>query len=142
MKHLRLFEGFGDDYYVKISLDDVEIYEEEKVFELLTEREKLWIEKNLLVKYWYYRDNCGLAFLRPMSNIYLEDGTAVRDIAIGVDGAQPNGVFEFMYKIEDDYFICSLNEKGNCNAGSTAVTYYKCDQFEGFIKLLTDKNVI
>jgi hypothetical protein len=134
MKHLRLFEGFGDDYYVKISLDDVEIYEEEKVFELLTEREKLWIEKNLLVKYWYYRDNCGLAFLRPMSNIYLEDGTAVRDIAIGVDGAQPNGVFEFMYKIEDDYFLCCLNEKG--------ITYYRCDQWEGFIKLLTDKNVI
>jgi hypothetical protein len=69
-----------------------------------------------------------------MSNIYLEDGTAVRDIAIGVDGAQPSK-FRYIYKIEDDYFVCSLNEEGG-------ITYYKCDQFEGFIKLLTDKNVI
>jgi hypothetical protein len=39
------------------------------------------------------------------------------------------------YKLEDDYFLCSL-------VNSLQPTYYKCDQFEGFKKLLKDKGVI
>jgi hypothetical protein len=120
MKYLRLFEGFGDEYYVEISLDDADGYSKNRVN--LTNREIVWLTDNLKVDEWYrsngIRDN--------------------RDISIGVSSngfrSVPTSKFRYIYKIEDDYFICSLNEEG--------ITYYKCDQWEGFIKLLTDKNVI
>jgi hypothetical protein len=135
MKHIRMFEGFRDDYYVKIDyMDFFDLTEEssEGYDCLLTDREKLWIEKNLPIEYWQYSNH------EDIVSQYVKDlkTTAIpRDIAIGVSAAHGSGGFRFVYKIEDDYFVCSLNEEGG-------ITYYKCDQFEGFIKLLTDKNVI
>jgi hypothetical protein len=128
MKYIRVFEGFGEDYYVKIDyMDFFDLTEEssEGYDCLLTDREKLWIEKNLPIEYWQYSNHEDI----------VKTTDVPRDIAIGVSAAHGSGGFRFVYKIEDDYFVCSLNEKGG-------ITYYKCDQFEGFIKLLTDKNVI
>ena len=128
MKWIRLFEGFNtDEYYVKITFDeylDLESESSEGYDCLLSDREKLWIEENLPVEYWQDSNNEDI----------VGSGRLRRDIAIGVS-SNGSGKFLFLYKIEDDYFLCGLNE-------DEGITYYKCDQWEGLLMLLKDKKVI
>ena len=125
MKHIRLFEVFeSDEYYVKITYDEfLDLTDEssEGYDCLLTDKEKLWIEKNLTVEYWQYSNHEDI----------IETSCRPRDIAIGAS-SNGSGTFRYLYKIEDDYFVCSLNE-------DEGITYYKCDQWEGLVKLLNDK---
>jgi hypothetical protein len=141
MKHIRLFEGFSnDEYYIKITLEDYLILRSESSEGydcLLSDREKLWIEKNLPIKSmcWQYSWHEDIF---PDSTIKIWD--VARDIAIGA--SYGSGTVISIYKIEDDYFLCSLNEDDNIRGIKSGMQYYKCDQWEGFIMLLNDKKVI
>jgi len=128
MKHIRLFEGFNtDEYYIKITFDEYSDLRDESSEGydcLLTDKEKLWIEKNLPIECWQYSSNEDI----------VETSDVSRDIAIGAS-SNGSGKFRFLYKLEDDYFVCILNE-------DEGITYYKCDQWEGLLMLLKDKKVI
>jgi len=135
MKHIRLFEGFSnDEYYVKITFEeycDLRDESSEGYDCLLTDKEKLWIEENLPVEYW----KCN-------NNEDIPPPTRLRDIAIG-SSSNGSGKFLFLYKIEDDYFLCGLNEdEVPLSLSLQGITYYKCDQWEGLLMLLKDKKVI
>ena len=146
MKWIRLFEGFNtDEYYVKITFDeylDLKSESSEGYDCLLTDKEKLWIEKNLPIECWQYSSNEDI----------VETSDVSRDIAIGASSVSTTGIqwvgrpalrcagngsgkFRFLYKLEDDYFVCILIE-------DEGMTYYKCDQFEGLLMLLKDKGII
>ena len=144
MKHIRLFEGFNtDEYYVKITYDeqlDLSSESSEGYDCLLTDREKLWIEENLPVEYWQDSNNEDI---RPWPDAPLPTRLR-RDIAIGAS-SNGSGKFLFLYKIEDDYFLCGLNEDEGMlfqESPPSFLAYYKCDQFEGLLMLLKDKKVI
>ena len=77
MKHIRLFEGFNtDEYYIKITFDEYSDLRDESSEGydcLLTDKEKLWIEKNLPIECWQYSSNEDI----------VETSDVSRDIAIG-----------------------------------------------------------
>jgi hypothetical protein len=49
---------------------------------------------------------------------------------------ESNELFCRIFEIDDDWFFVNLEYDSSENF------YYKCDQFDGLIKLLSDKNII
>lgn len=125
---VKLFEAFNtDEYYQEITFYDYCDLTDNSSQDydcLLTDEEKLWIEKNIQVEHWRYSNHKDI----------VQTTDVPRDIAIGVS-SNDSGVFRFLYKIEDDYFVCGLY-------GDDHYIYYKCDQFDGLKKLLNDKGII
>jgi len=119
MKYLRVFEGFVGDYYQKV--------DNEEYWDNLAER--LEMSSNLIDKIRKLFPGCEV-YLIPFFELEsdLDYITSDGDLCIKIK--------DFMtirlYEVDDEYFYVNVNDE----------SYYKCDQFEGLVKLLVDKNII
>lgn len=117
MKHLKLFEGYSDKFYSEIT--EGEFYDlsnfisSENSFISL---ENKYISK--LIKFGFRVEKGGFICSDDVKWMFKDN------ICI--------------YQLEDDYFIVSISEHIN----NPHIKYYKCDQFDGLIKLLKDKRFI
>jgi hypothetical protein len=127
MRHLRLFEGFNqDEYYQEITseeFNDLEDNDGMNVDFSPKDREKLDIILN---------NNVGHRFSKTIrSSSYNSGGCLVlmlNDDYFSHVAIEP---------LEDDYYIVFTSN--NKIDGSK---YYKCDQWEGLMRLLKDKGII
>ena len=126
MKHLRLFEGFNqDEYYKEITSEEFNDLEDEGMIVGFSpkDREKLDIILN---------NNVGPRFIKTIrSSSYNSGGCLVLMLN---DDYFSHVVIE---PLEDDYYIVLTSN--NKIDGSK---YYKCDQWEGLMRLLKDKGII
>ena len=129
MKWIKLFEGYLDEYYQKITFRDFEVYQ--------------WGEDNSL--------NNRVDFDREiMTNIgsLLNKGFKFGGLYIGgdmfgrVSGMTINGNREsiLIIQLEDEWFL--VNADNNTTDNDESYNYYRCDQVEGLKKLLKDKGII
>jgi len=129
MKYLKLFEGYLDEYYQKITFRDFEVYQ--------------WGEDNSV--------NNRVDFDREiMTNIgsLLNKGFKFGGLYIGgdmfgrVSGMTINGNREsiLIIQLEDEWFL--VNADNNITDNDESYNYYRCDQVEGLKKLLKDKGII
>ena len=126
MKHLRLFEGFNqDEYYQEITSEEFNDLEDEGMIVGFSpkDRERLDIILN---------NNVWPRFSKTIrSSSYNSGGCLVlmlNDDYFSHVAIEP---------LEDDYYIVFTSN--NKIDGSK---YYKCDQWEGLMRLLKDKGII
>jgi hypothetical protein len=122
MRHIRLFEGFKDDYYQEITSGEANDLEEEgRIVGFSTkDRERLDIIINdnpttrRTIKSMRYCDDCLVFRLNDeySSHVSIEP-------------------------LEDDYYLVFTSN--NKIDGSK---YYKCDQWDGLMMFLKDKGII
>jgi hypothetical protein len=164
MKYLRIFEGFGD-YYTEISEDDW--YEwEEKVFDeenwgnegkpfidfplnqflMLRSRSVSNISKNPrrpdnnVESMWFLTNHSkykwGLSFNSGHTGIMMINNVIIDDCRYYVK----------VWYCDDDWYMVKkyqiLPNRLEGNNSENLVKYYKCDQFDGLVKLLVDKGFI
>ena len=131
MKYLKKFNESKDDYYVEIPEDD--FWEIEENYDILpfTKRE---IE---MIKSTCDSRNAELKYTKVIdlnNEVYeLQLFTKVS----GVDDFGSKFVFErrsLIYKMEDDYFLFGFNVDRESSS-----TFYKADQIDGLLKLLSDE---
>ena len=145
MIHIKLFEGFGtDDYYKEISEDDF--------YDMVMDG----IDSNSEL------EDIGLDYFEKLKtyktdmNIRLNKGnriSSVRIISIDSTGVKfrsqgerlrelekrPHlGYYFEVYGFTDEWFLVYFEDWSRSNI----ITYYKCDQMDGLIKFLKDKNIL
>jgi len=135
MKHLKLFEGYLDSYYTKITeeewldlLDDLDDSEESDAFPEKSEarlRELIDGEVNI---------DRSVPYISGRLDII---AYCIKDIY----HRNPYGI-SIDYVNDDYYIVCITNQNINLNRIDRIDKYWKCDQFEGLIKLLKDKGFI
>jgi hypothetical protein len=117
---IKLFETFKEDYYVKITEEEFNTLHSDDNKDGFSPNEIDYIENlNFEVKSWggQYKSSVHMYHSRPWT---LEP---IKNMSC------------YITKLEDRYFIvCTLNIGLN--------SFYKCDQWEGLLKLLKDKNII
>lgn len=127
MKHLRLFkEGFDrKGYYKEIGSDEYwslyynsgttafDICANKEVF---SKREAKWLEDNLNVDEWDGLDGFSDSYERCFSVIFNERSYRIT-------------------KFKDDWYTLGISI-------DQYLFWYKCDQFDGLIALLKDKEII
>jgi hypothetical protein len=153
MKYLRIFEGFGD-YYTEISEDDW--YEwEEKVdeenwgnegkpfidfplnqFLMLRSRSVSKISKNPrrpdnnVESMWFLTNHSkykfGYSFNSGHTGIMMINNVIIDDCSYYVK----------VWYCDDDWYMVEITTHDG------DMEYYKCDQFDGLVKLLVDKGFI
>jgi len=125
MRHLKLFEGYLDKYYTEITESEFceGAYSDNLVRrDVLTRNEKL----------------CILKGLKPEYSCDFGDGKEYTFSAdIMVRGKISKCVIQ---KSDDEWFYVAFS-KNNINSYRDA-DHYKCDQFEGVIRLLKDKEIL
>lgn len=116
MKHIKLFEGYLDKYYVEI--------DEEEWLDLLDDSdafpEKLEARLRDLVDGEITVDDKGTLKIKTYSQ--------------SVEGSTP--YWANVDSIDDDYYTVYIYSRYIDDE------FWKCDQFEGLIKLLEDKGFI
>ena len=145
MIHIKLFEGFEtDDYYKEISEDDF--------YDMVMDG----IDSNSEL------EDIGLDYFEKLKtyktdmNIRLNKGnriSSVRIISIDSTGVKfrsqgerlrelekrPHlGYYFEVYGFTDEWFLVYFEDWSRSNI----ITYYKCDQMDGLIKFLKDKNIL
>jgi hypothetical protein len=115
MKHLKMFEGFDDPYYWRITESEYDTIEPEEFSDGL--QAKL---DSILINGWelYHRPSSF------MITLYNENGE--RDWRVGKGG--------------DEWFFAdttNVDEEWN-----EEWKYYRCDQWEGLLKLLEDQGIV
>jgi hypothetical protein len=126
MKHIKtwhsmnvLFEGFNtDEYYTNI---DIATYDELVSNTIdMSDRDIEIITKNL--KYEWRQDKALLIYPDPNNK----------------------SVWVLIIELEDDWFLVDFNltYRVGVNWGPFNRTLYKCDQIEGLLKLLKDKDYL
>jgi len=126
MKHIRLFEGFRfntEDYYTNI---DSATYDELLSDTInMTNKDIEIITKD--IKYEWDEDICG----------YLGRIPGVKDIRSKVLVIFPESGSMTINKLDDDWFIVRISSIRDINFQK-----YKCDQIEGLLKFLKDKDYL
>lgn len=115
MKHLKLFEGYLDNYYSEITEDEYHSYSNISNF---VSMEQKYIDK--LSKLNFKIDKVGMFKISDNTDIHI-------------------------YPLEDEYFLVAaafLVATAVKGSKKYKYCYYKCDQFEGLMKLLKDKEII
>ena len=113
MNHLRLFESFKKaEYYSVISKDEYD--------PLLN------------------RNGDYITFEEKYYKILIEMGFEHVDTRLGCCNIYRNGMSVDIYQRKDEYFDVHISSRGNL---ASLHKYYRCDQFEGLLKLLKDKKL-
>jgi hypothetical protein len=118
MRWIKLFEGFGrDEYYTELSYDEynneIDKINRQEVVEFSKE-EVREIGSNLFPKY-------QVTHLFDLIVINKRDGVKFSRCVT-------------CQKCQDEWYVCRIEMPG--------LRCYKCDQLEGFLKLLKDKKII
>ena len=128
MKHIRLFEGFEtEDYYIII---DNEYYYDE-----LQERVEM---SNVTIN--RIKELFSEQIDHPFTHWDIDIGNMLDVINIWDHFPTQNiqGKYEIqIFETIDEYYYIYIN-----NYKEHYTDYYKCDQFEGLVKLLKDKSII
>jgi|688.fasta_scaffold63858_9 hypothetical protein len=127
MNHIKLFEGYLDQYYQKME-DDFSYFDIE---DLVQDMDKCdWIENNL-------KEGVKKISQRP-TNLILEKKF---DIPRGKEYHRYN-----IMKCQDEYYYVKVITymKKNMSSDTKYISdfWYKCDQFDGLKKFLRDENLI
>ena len=131
MKHIKLFEGYLDEYYQKITFNDFEVYQYGKDNSV---NNRVDFDRKLMI-------NLGSLFTEgfKFGTLYI--------------GSQPNGSIYGMtingnresiliIQLEDEWFLVRQQVEDIMSGPYDTYNYYRCDQVEGLKKLLKDKGII
>ena len=131
MKHIRLFEGFNtEDYYTTI---DSATYGELLSDTInMTNKDIEIITKD--IKYEWDEDIVG-----RIAGGFL---FSVKDIRSKVLVIFPESGSMTINKLDDDWFIVRISSIRRFFPGDVNFQKYKCDQIEGLLKLLKDKDYL
>jgi len=135
MKHLKLYEGYLDDYYKEISHE----YASRLIGPFVVTNGRL-ANKNMVefndreitrIKSMYTdikkpNFRYGVEFNMDEPGKFL-----IKLYYIGLFGKKQMIEYQIIYKLDDDWFV--LFEQKNLYNG-----WFKCDQFEGLIKCMED----
>ena len=142
MKHLLKFnESDSDSYYIEQRFgydhDSSTIYTNDngniKYYKsiLFTESEKEEIDKLMFVRLRSDKDTGG-------DFRYNTGGGKISLLLYKSERVGSNKVSRYTYRIsktEDEWYFMSIHDSG---AANDPITFYKCDQWEGLVKLLND----
>ena len=134
MIHIKLFEGFGtDDYYKEITHEEYDLHRDSFINMSKSDSYNL---KTVISDDYYMED------MPPLSNNPEINGHLIekrfrylycRRKVLGV-GINPFTIVS----LEDDWYLVCITDQGIRPVTSF---YYKCDQWDGLIKLLKDKGL-
>jgi hypothetical protein len=133
MKWLKLFEGFEtDDYYVKI--EDTSVVDDYKFFDQMIDFSDILKVKPMV----------NMDVDSKICNINPPGGTLIRYLYLEERG---DGIESYsIYKLDDDWYYVQVEKYyPDIDSGEMefeSMEWYKCDQLEGLIKFLKDKNII
>jgi hypothetical protein len=140
MKYLKLFEGYLDRYYTEIPED--EFYE---IFRsgIDSSHELVDIGLDYFERLKGYKTDMNIRYnlLRPdVKGILIDSSVRFRSQGERLRELEKRphlGYYFEVYGFSDEWFLVKFED-----CCSIEVVYYKCDQMEGLIRLLKDKNVI
>ena len=137
MKHIRLFEGFNkDEYYVEIDGFNCESIEIDGFDYNLIDMGETFVKKLKSIGFSPIINNHkGVYCMRKRIYKGLGDKLKYNILSFATLGSYNEGVEIDVYQLEDEYFV--LRE-----SVSYEVFHFRCDQFEGLLKLLKDKGII
>jgi hypothetical protein len=153
MKYLKLFEGYLDRYYTEIPEDEFyEIFRSgiDSSHELVDigldyfERLKSY-ETDMNIRYNLLRPDVQCHYIYPaaaktVKGILIDSSVKFRSQGERLREIEKRpylGYYFEIYGFSDEWFLVKFED-----CCSIEVVYYKCDQMEGLIRLLKDKNVI
>jgi len=118
MRHLKLFEGYLDNYYTKIT---------EEEWLNLVDKSESFPEKseNRLIK--LLDGEVEIYSLGRLKIKYVENSIP---IWVNID------------YVKDDYYIVNISSRSIKVINRKKGAFWKCDQFEGLVKFLEDKGFI
>ena len=128
MKYLKLFEGYLDEYYQKITFNDFEVYQYGKDNSV---NNRVDFDRKLMI-------NLGSLFTEGFKFGTLYIGGSIYGMAI-------NGNREsiLIIQLEDEWFLVRQQVEDIMSGPyNESYNYYRCDQVEGLKKLLKDKGII
>jgi hypothetical protein len=124
MKYLRLFEGFGGDYYEEIGRED---------FLKLSLSSKIPFEGRVYVKIIsLFESKTKVEWKRDSGARFVDGKLKPVDINFSCQGGSP---YVEIFQIEDEYFLVSIRLGREYKS-------WKCDQWDGLVRLLVDEGII
>ena len=135
MKHIKLFEGFNkDEYYQRVDSEDSPLLNKDRFDDYewvdLSSRVIDYLKGEIMYG-WEISDSGryrGFSFVKLSMNVYRR-GKIVPVISC------------IIFESSDDWFWVSQTIHSDGYPAVPRQTY-KCDQFEGLLKLLKDKGII
>ena len=144
MKHIRLFEGFNeDDYYVRIEYEDIDEEMDSDIISFTKKKEAKKLAKSLGTDIFFTRENSLLTWLLDLGyDGYEFDRKPKLKTRVGMVKDYGDNYQDHIdiWEAEDEFyivFIDSLHNDDSIDDGK----FYKCDQWDGLVKLLKDKLV-
>jgi hypothetical protein len=146
MKYLKIFEGFGDDYYTEISVDDFYNMLKGEISPS-SQLENIRLDYFERLKGYKTDMNIRLGWSSCISSTArADDSHGIRIILI----KSSLGHYFDIYGFSDEWFLVyfvdwslvNVPQKLRAATHCARVLCYKCDQFDGLVKLLSDKNII
>jgi len=141
MKHLGLFESYLDKYYQEIDKDEFHTdLNEQSVIDIniVIKLKKIGFEPT-----WPYKDSNTQVLEKSVSSTkYTGWERVIKSIGRFSFIPTNEDTIVLIYQIPDDYFIVKATYqesiKTTNNYIPNVIRYWKCDQFEGLKKLLSD----
>lgn len=137
MKHLRLFEGFGDDYYVKI--------DNEEYWDNVGRRVEMSSNDiSLLTKLFSVSTGVGIG----STNGSIQDRFLDLNIMYVNKRRKVSGLlYDYsmkIYKVDDEYFYVNIiSHQPILPWSDFEMDYsYKCDQIDGLVEFLKNEGFI
>ena len=131
MKHIKhINEGFNiDDYYVNLTKDEYEkvawdTYDNKESFD---SKEVDFLKKNTVICHWENESGSTTEEFDDSYKVRIKQKREMRRL-------KRMGENIYITKLKDSYYVVNFNSNIN--------ELYKCDQFEGLVRLLKDKMVI
>ena len=128
MKYLKLFEGYLDEYYQKITEEDFEVYQYGNDNSV---NNRVDFDRKLMI-------NLGSLFTEgfKFGTLYIGGGS----VYVTING---NRESILIIQLEDEWFLVRhLQPVSLYGPLIISYNYYRCDQVEGLKKLLKDKGII
>jgi hypothetical protein len=136
MKWIKLFEGYLDEYYQKITFRDFEVYQYGKDNSV---NNRVDFDKKIMI-------NVGSLFTEGFKFGTLYIGSQpTRERYGSIYGMTINGNREsiLIIQLEDEWFLVRQQVEDIMSGPyNESYNYYRCDQVEGLKKLLKDKGII
>ena len=138
MIHIKLFEGFGtDDYYKEITHEEYDLHRDS--FINMSKSDSYKLKYGIISDDYYVEDMPHPVLLSNNPEInepLIEKRLRYLYCRRKVLGS---GINPFtIVSLEDDWYLVCITDQGIRPVTSF---YYKCDQWDGLIKLLKDKGL-
>ena len=127
MRHIRVFEGFGDEYYQKVDDNESPLLNKDKFGDYewvdLSRRVIDYLKSEIMYG-WDISDSS-----------YRDVGFVTLSMKVYRSRKLVTALTFIILESSDDWFWVNVSIKGLNQT-------YKCDQFDGLVQLLKDKGVI